>query len=137
MTLDPTRHPDWEIAQDAESRMKPFEALAEDLGLEPSEMQPFGRYMGKIEQQAVLRRLENRPDCKYVDVIVSSVDRMPADSINHLARTKFEGIDVWAPKDLKGYLKNHYPKLKSPEMLESLWVNHAPYKISFSENKET
>lgn len=68
MTLDPTRHPDWEIAQDAESRMKPFEALAEELGLEPSEMQPFGRYMGKIEQQAVLRRLENRPDCKYVDV---------------------------------------------------------------------
>ncbi|MBO5491446.1 MAG: formate--tetrahydrofolate ligase, partial [Desulfovibrio sp.] len=68
MTLDPTRHPDWEIAQDAESRMKPFEALAEELGLEPSEMQPFGRYMGKIEQQAVLRRLENRPDCNYVDV---------------------------------------------------------------------
>lgn len=81
--------------------------------------------------------LFNKKNCKYVDVIVSSVDRMPSDSINHLARIKFEGLDVWAPKDLKGYLKNHYPKLKSPEMLESLWVNHAPYKISFSENKET
>ena len=76
--------------------------------------------------------LYNKKDCQYVDVIVSSVDRMPSDSINNLASIKFEGIDVWAPKDLKGYLKNHYPKLESPDMLESLWINHAPYKISFS-----
>ena len=34
MTLDPTKHPDWKIAQDAESRMKTIEALASDLGLE-------------------------------------------------------------------------------------------------------
>ena len=79
----------------------------------------------------------NKKDCQYVDVIVSSVDRMPADSINNLVSIKFEGIDVWAPKDLKGYLKNHYPKLKSPEMLESLWISHAPYKLSFSNTQET
>ena len=79
--------------------------------------------------------LFNKKDCKYVDVIVSSVDRMPSDSINNLVGIKFEGIDVWAPKDLKGYLKNHYPNLKSPEMLESLWVNHTPYKISFSNDQ--
>ena len=78
--------------------------------------------------------LFNKKECKYVDVIVSSVDRIPYDSIANLVGIKFEGIDVWAPKDLSGYLKNHYPKLKSPEMLESLWVNHAPYKISFSDN---
>lgn len=79
----------------------------------------------------------NKKDCQFVDVIVSSVDRMPADSINNLVSIKFEGIDVWAPKDLKGYLKNHYPKLKSPEMLESLWISHAPYKLSFSNTQET
>ena len=82
----------------------------------------------------VVSSLFNKKKCKYADVIVSSVDRMPSDSMNNLVSIKFEGIDVWAPKDLKGYLKNHYPKLKSPEMLESLWINHAPYKISFSNN---
>lgn len=82
----------------------------------------------------VVSSLFNKKKCKYVDVIVSSVDRMPSESMNNLVSIKFEGIDVWAPKDLKGYLKNHYPKLKSPEMLESLWINHAPYKISFSDN---
>lgn len=76
----------------------------------------------------------NKKTCQYVDVIVSSVDRMPSGSIKKLVSIKFEGIDVWAPKDLKGYLKNHYPKLESPDMLESLWINHAPYKISFSKH---
>lgn len=68
MSLDPTRYPDWQIAQDAESRMKTFAALADELGLKADEVQPYGRYMGKIEQQAVLRRLEDRQDCPYVDV---------------------------------------------------------------------
>lgn len=31
-------------------------------------MLPYGHYMGKIEQQSVLRRLADRPDGKYVDV---------------------------------------------------------------------
>ncbi len=80
----------------------------------------------------VVSSLFNQRDCQFVDVIVSSVDRMPSDSINHLVSIKFEGFDVWAPKDLGGYLKSHYPKLESPDMLESLWINHAPYKLSFS-----
>ena len=68
MTLDPTKHPDWQIALDAEQNMKTFEALTAEMGLEPSEVLPYGRYMGKIEQQEVLQRLENRPNGKYVDV---------------------------------------------------------------------
>lgn len=68
MALDPTKHPDWQIAFDAESRMKTVDALAAEMGLEPSEVQPYGRYMAKIEQQDVLRRLADRPDGKYVDV---------------------------------------------------------------------
>ena len=68
MTLDPTKHPDWQIALDAEQNMKTFEALTDEMGLEPSEVLPYGRYMGKIEQQDVLQRLENRPNGKYVDV---------------------------------------------------------------------
>ena len=56
MTLDPTKNPDWKIAQDAESRMKTVETLAAEMGLESSELLPYGHYMGKIEQQAVLER---------------------------------------------------------------------------------
>lgn len=68
MTLDPTRHPDWQLAQEAETRMKPILALAAEMGLESSEILPYGHYMGKIEQQAVLRRLADRPDGLYIDV---------------------------------------------------------------------
>lgn len=76
----------------------------------------------------------NSKDCQYVDVIVSSVDRMPSDSIFHLMPIKFEGFDVYAPGNIEVYLKNHYPDLKSPDMLESLWISHAPYIITFSKS---
>ena len=68
MVLDPTQHPDWEIAQDAEKRMKPIGTVAQEFGLLPEEVLAYGHYMAKVEQHAVLRRLENRPNGKYVDV---------------------------------------------------------------------
>ncbi len=68
MALDPTQFQDWEIAQDAEKRMKPIAAVAEELGLLPQEILPYGHYMAKIEQHEVLRRLHDKPDGKYVDV---------------------------------------------------------------------
>ncbi len=80
--------------------------------------------------------LFNNKDCRFVVVIVSSVDRMPSDSIKQLAPIVFEGEKLFAPGDIEGYLKNHYPKLESPDMLESLWVSHCPYKLSFSEEQE-
>lgn len=80
--------------------------------------------------------LFNNCNCSHADVIVSSVDRISSDSIRNLQRICFEGIELFAPGDLEGYLKNHYPKLKSPDMLESLWSNHAPEKLSFSVNRK-
>ncbi len=67
-TLDPKQHADWEIAQDAETRMKTIYQVAEDLGLEKEELLPYGHYMGKIDYQSVLRRLGDRPDGKYINV---------------------------------------------------------------------
>lgn len=67
-TLDPKEHPDWEIAQDAESRMKTIYRLGDEMGLEERELLPFGHYMGKIDYRAVLRRLAGKPNGKYVDV---------------------------------------------------------------------
>lgn len=77
--------------------------------------------------------LFNHRRCKFVDNIVSSVDRMPSDSINNLVPIQFEGFNLYAPGDMEGYLKNHYPDLKSPDMLESLWVTHAPYRFSIKD----
>ena len=68
MALDPKKHADWEIAQDAETRMKTVYQLGRDLGLEESELLPYGHFMGKIDYSAVLSRLSGKPDGKYVDV---------------------------------------------------------------------
>ena len=68
MALDPKQHADWEIAQDAESRMKDIYQIGRELGLEDRELLPYGHVMGKVDYQSVLSRLAGRPDGKYVDV---------------------------------------------------------------------
>lgn len=68
MVLDPKKFADWEIAQDAESRMKTISQLGSELGLEDDELLPYGKFMGKVDDRAVLRRLASRPNGKYVDV---------------------------------------------------------------------
>ncbi len=68
MVLDPTKHADWEIAEEAESRMKTVQQLGKELGLEQEELLPYGHYVAKIDFNKVLTRLADRPDGKYVDV---------------------------------------------------------------------
>ncbi len=68
MTLDPKSHADWEIAQDAETRMKSIYQVGRDLGLLEHELLPYGHSMGKVDFRSVLERLESRPNGKYVDV---------------------------------------------------------------------
>ncbi len=68
MALDPTKHADWEIAEEAESRMKTVYQLAEELGLQKEELLPHGHYVAKVDFAKVTQRLANRPDGKYVDV---------------------------------------------------------------------
>lgn len=68
MPLDPTKHADWEIAEAAESKMKTVYRLGEELGLEKHELLPHGHYVAKVDFKAVLERLKDRPDAKYVDV---------------------------------------------------------------------
>jgi len=52
-----------EIAQAAE--LRPIAEVAEELGLEPSEIAPHGSYKGKIDLR-VLERLQDRPDGKLI-----------------------------------------------------------------------
>lgn len=68
MPLDPRNHKDWEIAEEAESRMKTVFELSEMLGLKKEELIPMGHYLGKVDFAAVLKRLKDKPNGKYIDV---------------------------------------------------------------------
>ena len=68
MALDPTKHADWEIAEDSEKRMKPIAEIAAKMGLTPEELLPYGHHIAKVDFKKVLKRLENKPDGKYIDV---------------------------------------------------------------------
>jgi formate--tetrahydrofolate ligase len=68
MPLDPTKNPDWKIAEEAESRMKTIHEIGAELGLTKEELLPQGHYYGKIDFRKVLERLKDKPNGKYIDV---------------------------------------------------------------------
>ncbi|GBE35905.1 formate--tetrahydrofolate ligase [bacterium BMS3Bbin07] len=68
MPIDPTKHADWEVAEAAEKNMKTVYELAEEMGLDKKELLPHGHYVAKLDYKAILERLKDRPDGKYIDV---------------------------------------------------------------------
>ncbi len=68
MALDPTKHADWEIAEDAEKTMLTIYEIGEKLGLTKEELLPQGHYIAKIDFAKVLERLKDKPNGKYIDV---------------------------------------------------------------------
>ena len=68
MPLDPTKNPDWKIAEAAEKNMKTVYELAEQLGLKKEELLPHGHHVAKLDFTMILKRLKKRKDCKYIDV---------------------------------------------------------------------
>ena len=68
MKLDPTKMADWQIAEAAETTMKPVSALAEEFGILPDEIIPWGRQLAKIDQAMIRERLNEKPQGKYIDV---------------------------------------------------------------------
>ena len=66
--LDPTKLKDWEIAFESEKNMKKVNQLADELGIKEEELIPYGHYYGKVDFEAVLERLKDKPDGKYIDV---------------------------------------------------------------------
>jgi formate--tetrahydrofolate ligase len=68
MALDPTKHADWEIAEDSEKQMKPIIEIAEKMGLKKEEILLHGHYIAKVDFKSVLKRFEGKPDGKYIDV---------------------------------------------------------------------
>ncbi len=68
MALDPTKHADWEIAEDSEKRMKPIIEIAKKMGLNDDELLLHGHHIAKVDFKKVLERFKNKPDGKYIDV---------------------------------------------------------------------
>lgn len=65
---DPTKLADWQVAEECEKDMKKVYQLADELGIKQDELIPYGHYFGKVDFEAVLERLKDRPDGKYIDV---------------------------------------------------------------------
>jgi len=68
MALDPTKHADWEVAEEAESRMKTCYQLADELGLTKDELLPHGNHIAKVDYMQALDRLKDKPDGKFIEV---------------------------------------------------------------------
>lgn len=68
MTLDPKEYKDWQIAEEAETRMKNVFQLGEELGLESEELLPYGHHVAKLDYRKILDRFSDKPDGKYIDV---------------------------------------------------------------------
>jgi len=68
MKLDATKMKDWQIAEAAEEEIKPVSQLAEEIGLQESELIPMGRKLAKVDYQQALARLKDTPTAKYIDV---------------------------------------------------------------------
>ncbi len=68
MKLDPTKMKDWQVAEAAEETMIPVSQLAQEMGLQESELIPMGRKLAKVDYQQALARLQDAPTAKYIDV---------------------------------------------------------------------
>ena len=68
MVLDPSKHADWEIAEEAEPRMKTVEQLADEIGIRHDELLPHGRYVAKVDAKLVIERLPRYRNARFIDV---------------------------------------------------------------------
>ncbi len=70
VTLDPTVYKDWQIAEEAEKTLPPFEVFREKLGLLPEEIIPYGK-TPKLDFIKIMNRLKDKPDGKFIEVTKS------------------------------------------------------------------
>ena len=68
MKIDPLKMKDWQIAEVAETTMKPVSKLAAEMGIKDEELIPYGKYLAKVDYLKVLDRVSGNGTAKYVDV---------------------------------------------------------------------
>lgn len=66
MTVTTTPRTDLEIARSIP--LQPIQMIAERLGVLDQELDPFGKYIGKIDAPAIIERLTDKPNGRYIDV---------------------------------------------------------------------
>jgi formate--tetrahydrofolate ligase len=57
---------DLEIARSIQ--LQPIQSVAERLGVLDEELDPYGKYIAKIDAPTILQRLKDRPNGRYIDV---------------------------------------------------------------------
>ena len=76
MNMDPTRMKDWQIAEQAESAMRPIDAVGRDFGLDAGDIIPAQRGIAKIDGRLVvlldLTRVLSERDQARVDAVSSA-----------------------------------------------------------------
>jgi len=65
--LDPIKHPDWEIAEDAMTRLPDVEHFREKMGLLHDEIIPYGK-TPKLDFLQIMNRLKDKPDGKFIEI---------------------------------------------------------------------
>jgi formate--tetrahydrofolate ligase len=48
--------------------LQPIQDIGQQLGVLPDELDPYGKYIAKIDAPAILQRLKDRPNGRYIDV---------------------------------------------------------------------
>jgi formate--tetrahydrofolate ligase len=48
--------------------LQPIQAIADRIGVLDSEFEPYGKYIAKIDAPAIIERLHDRPNGRYIDV---------------------------------------------------------------------
>jgi formate--tetrahydrofolate ligase len=64
---DPTKQEDWQIGELAEEELD-FNRQCDKIGILPEERIPHGQRIGRVDYQAILERLKNKPDGYYIDI---------------------------------------------------------------------
>ncbi|MFC1992032.1 formate--tetrahydrofolate ligase [Chloroflexota bacterium] len=67
MAYDAVKMQDWQISEAAEENMPTPDEWREKLGLEKTEMLPYGR-ITKLDFLKIMERLKDKPDGKYIEV---------------------------------------------------------------------
>src|SRR5439155_2590175 len=57
---------DLEIARSV--KLQPIQSIAERLGVLDEELDPYGKYIAKIDAPNILKRLKDKPNGRYIDV---------------------------------------------------------------------
>src|SRR5690242_6793486 len=68
MRVSQTTRPltDLEIARSIQ--LKPIQTIGDNLGVLPDELDPYGKYIAKLDAPAILKRLKDKPNGRYIDI---------------------------------------------------------------------